>query len=139
MNIQITKSHLFLFLSMVIISIAAIALGQSNPNEFGHNYDELMLRDSQGKGLISAQDIQNILDDGKNYIKLNVLRSKYADNALAARCDLKIIECNGITINNQCKTGYYQTQGWFSFSGSAQDETAQCSSGGKMSLCCKGI
>jgi len=156
-EINITKSHLYLILAIVILLIASFVIGQASTEDFGHIYQELNLRDAQGDGLITGDDIKDGVitgDDIKDgqitaddiekiggHVALNVLK---AQNAGAASCNFLITHCGLTQTGQACGDipGFYQIPGGFSFIGMGWDDkdytsTNPCNSGGRMVLCCQ--
>lgn len=147
-EINFTKSHLYLILAIVILLIATFVIGQSSPDDFGHRYEELVLRDSQGIGLISGNDIakdainaENIKKSGP-YVELSVLSAKNAD---AASCEFIIKSCStGGNTGKTCSPGFGPVPGEFGFTSVGRDKdytglgpAGECIGSGIMGLCCK--
>ncbi len=144
LNLEKSQSYLIFVFLLVIISIFVI--GQ-NPSEFGHTYQELELRDSQGNGLIKGEDIDENTINANNleklgpYIKLSVLDAKNAD---AASCEFIIKSCNpGGETGKTCTPGYAPLKGDFGFTGLARDRdhvggtSGICTGSGVIGICCK--
>ncbi len=145
LEINITKSHLYLILILVLVFISSFAIGQgsSNPSTFGHKYEEV---DFNGKingndiaqGSITAENLNKV----GPHVALNVLGAKNAD---AAACEFMITSCStrGGDTGKECSIGYSPVPGEFGFSvrgrdrDYAQNPGSECIGSGIMVLCCK--
>ena len=144
-EINITKTHLYLFFGIILLFTAAFVIGQ-NPG-IGHSYAELDLTNSIRSSDIKDREITaNDIKFSGGFAELSVYKAKTADNADAARCEFRIIRCNGNSPGYGCRNGFSEMPGSFSINGEAIDYMFDGGSNGRcidtngdswIGLCCK--